>query len=81
LAAAFFLLGGQPKDCVSILIQKLEDFHLALFVSKLIENCEPGPMTLFIVKEHIFPHALENGDTVMLSLCHWILKDYSEVIN
>jgi hypothetical protein len=38
LAAAFFLLGGQLKDAVNILVKKLDDYQLALIVARLVEG-------------------------------------------
>lgn len=62
LAAAFFLLGGQLKDAVGVCLQKLQDFQLALVLSRLVEG-EGGPSDLFVIMLCSFSISLQ-GNTV-----------------
>lgn len=79
LAAAFFLLGGQLKDCVNICLQKLGDYQLALIVARLVEG-EDSPIYKSVLKEYVLPKAQEQHDKFLANIALWLMKDYSESV-
>ncbi len=81
IAAAFFLLGGQLKDCVDICIKKLADHQLALLVARLVEGDGPHPIFDYIVTSHLLPLAKENNDQSLISISFWLLKRYSDSVS
>jgi WD40 repeat protein len=82
LAAAFFLLGGQLKDCVDVCIKKLGDYQLALLVARLVEGDNgPRPIFDYILTSHILPFAQQNKDHSLASISMWLLKKYSESVS
>ena len=56
LAAAFFILSGDLKDCLSVCLRKLDDPQLALCVSRLVEG-EVGDVTRQFLTSQIMPVA------------------------
>jgi hypothetical protein len=79
LAAAFFLLADQLRDAVSICVQKLNDYHLALFIARLFEG-DLGEISRDVLVSHVLPIARNNADLGLASLSHWLLRDYEAAL-
>ncbi|EDR41063.1 WD-40 repeat-containing protein [Dictyostelium discoideum AX4] len=79
LAASLFLLAGQLKKAVNLLLQMQGDFQLALVISRLYEG-ENGECSRMIIEDHIIPLAKKTNDRSLLSICNWLLKKYEDAI-
>ncbi|KAK5581449.1 hypothetical protein RB653_001482 [Dictyostelium firmibasis] len=79
LAASLFLLAGQLKKAVNLLIQMQGDFQLALVISRLYEG-ENGECSRMIIEDHIIPLAKKTNDRSLLSICNWLLKKYEDAV-
>ncbi|EGC36145.1 hypothetical protein DICPUDRAFT_151429 [Dictyostelium purpureum] len=79
LAASLFLLAGQLKKAVNLIIQMQGDFQLALVISRLYEG-ENGEVSKMIIEEHIIPQAKKTNDRSLLSIANWLLKKYEDAI-
>eukprot|EP01132_Coremiostelium_polycephalum_P008619 gene8619-10609_t len=77
LAASLFLLAGQLKQAVNLILQILGDFQLALVISRLFEG-EGGEISKMIIEDHIIPHAKKTNDRSLLSIANWLLKKYED---
>lgn len=79
LAAAFFLLADQLRDAVSICVQKLNDYHLALFIARLFEG-DLGEISRDVLVNHVLPLARSTADLGLASLTHWLLREYEAAL-
>ncbi len=79
LAAAFFLLADQLRDAVSICVQKLNDYHLALFIARLFEG-DLGDITRDVLVNHVLPLSRSSADLGLASLAHWLLREYEAAL-
>jgi len=79
LAAAFFLLADQLRDAVSICLQKLNDYQLALFIARLFEG-DLGEISRDILVNHVLPQAHDSADLGLASLAHWLLREYESAL-
>ncbi|KAN0040986.1 hypothetical protein ACTFIV_003522 [Dictyostelium citrinum] len=79
LAASLFLLAGQLKKAVNLLLQMQGDFQLALVISRLYEG-ENGECSRMIIEDHIIPHAKKTNDRSLLSIGNWLLKKYEDAV-
>jgi len=57
LAATFFLIGDSLKNAVSVCIDKLDDFMLALFICRLYEGSQKGDVFRSVLETTILPRA------------------------
>ena len=60
--------------------KNLHDFQLALVLCRLYEG-EFGPTYQSLLRDQMIPHYRETGNTAMVSICHWLLKQYPEALN
>ncbi|KAF8642016.1 hypothetical protein AX16_009737 [Volvariella volvacea WC 439] len=72
-AAAFFLLGGAPKDAISVCIKQLGDFQLAIMLARVVEQSNEGPILLEVVSNTILPIAIQEGNRWLGSWAFWLL--------
>ncbi|KAL8625455.1 hypothetical protein ACOMHN_018600 [Nucella lapillus] len=90
-AAALFLLADSLHDAVMVILDKLNDFQLALVVCRLYEIDDPLPQP---VCQLLYRHILgmdENGqnysshrshaDPFLRSMAFWMLKDYESALH
>ncbi|KAF2073581.1 hypothetical protein CYY_005098 [Polysphondylium violaceum] len=77
VAASLFLLAGQLKQAVNLIIQTTGDFQLALVISRLYEG-ENGDITKMIIEDHVIPLAKKSNDRSLMSICYWLTKRYEE---
>lgn len=71
-AAAFFLLGGAPRDAVSVCIRQLGDMHLAVAIARICG----GDVLTRLVREHVLPTAVARADRL---LACWALHALARV--
>ncbi|QDS72950.1 hypothetical protein FKW77_008419 [Venturia effusa] len=71
-AAAFFLLGGNLKDAVTILSNQLGDTQLAIAVARVYEG-DDGPVLAEFLAEKILPQAAEGGNRWLATWALWML--------
>lgn len=77
-AASFFLLGDSLKDCVNVVLTKLQDESLAVAICKVYE---PSGETLKeILLSHFAEKAIANNDKWTMSWIFWSLKERSKAI-
>lgn len=79
-AAAFFILGGQLKDAVSLCIRYLKDLELALLISRCYEGIH-GETAQGLIKTHILTSAISKGDRAVTSMMLWWLSEKSLAIS
>lgn len=60
-AAAFFLLGGAPRDATNVCIRQLGDMHLAVAIARICG----GDVLTRLVREHILPTAVARADRML----------------
>lgn len=71
-AAAFFLLGDSLRDAVNVCIRQLDDFQLAIAISRVYEG-DSGPVLRNILEEYSIPYAIQNGYRWLSSWSFWML--------
>ncbi|XP_046400831.1 dmX-like protein 2 isoform X2 [Ischnura elegans] len=91
-AAAFFLLAGALKDAIDVCLNKLDDFQLAMVISRLYEGeLDSAPPSLQRLLYDEILGCNSNGENQNLSKAHpdpflrsmalWILKDHTGSLN
>ncbi|KAJ9080896.1 regulator of (H+)-ATPase in vacuolar membrane [Entomophthora muscae] len=75
-AAAFFILGGQLKDAVSLCIRYLKDMELALLICRCSEGIY-GEVAQNLIKSHLLPDAISRGDRPTISMMLWWISEKS----
>ncbi|CAB4445912.1 unnamed protein product [Rhizophagus irregularis] len=78
-AAAFFLLGDQLKDAVNVCLKHLDDFQLAIAITRVYEG-EDGPILKAIYEDYIIPLAIRTGDRWLASLAFWSLNQRDKAV-
>lgn len=78
-AAYFFLLGDKLDDCLNIINSKLNDFELALTVSKLYQysrdlNMKPDNKPL--IEKYLIGPTIEKGDKWINSWIYWEIGEF-----
>lgn len=71
-AVCFFLLGESLKDAVNVCLRSLNDFQLALALSRSFEG-EQGPVWRSIIESNITPFAFRHGYRWLAFWCLWSL--------
>jgi RAVE protein 1 C terminal len=72
-AAAFFILGGSLKDAVAVCLRHLDDFQLAVALTRVVEGRDDGPILRDILNETIIPLAFKKGNRWLGSWAFWLL--------
>lgn len=78
-AAAFFLLGGNLKDAVSVLDNQLGDTQLAIAVARVYEGDE-GPILRDFLEERVLPDAIRDGNRWMANWAFWMLNKRDKAV-
>jgi len=78
-AAAFFLLGDQLRDAVNVCLKHLDDFQLAIAITRVYEG-EDGPILRSIFQDYIIPLAIRTGDRWLASLAFWSLNQRDKAV-
>ncbi|KAI0082261.1 hypothetical protein K474DRAFT_1742410 [Panus rudis PR-1116 ss-1] len=73
-AAAFFLLGGSLKDAVNVCIKNLQDFQLAVAITRVVEQGDEGPVLAEILNNTVLPVAFKEGNRYLASWAFWLLR-------
>ncbi|AOA63112.1 RAVE (Rav1p, Rav2p, Skp1p) complex subunit [Komagataella phaffii CBS 7435] len=79
-AAIFFLLGDSLKDCVNVLVKKLEDVPLAIAVARVYEGNDHGPVLKELLTNTILVSSAVKGDRWTTSWVFWKLSDRNRSI-
>lgn len=72
-AAVFFLLGDSLKDVVSVCLRQLDDFQLAIAITRVYEG-EDGPVFKSILEGTVLPLAFRKGYRWLASWAFWKLN-------
>ncbi|KAI0695128.1 RAVE protein 1 C terminal-domain-containing protein [Cytidiella melzeri] len=72
-AAAFFLLGGSLKDAVNVCIRNLQDFQLAIALTRVVEG-DDSPILSDILTKTVIPTAFKEGNRWLASWAFWLLR-------
>lgn len=72
-AATFFLLAGSLKDAVNLILRQLNDFQLAIAITRVYEG-DDGPVLKSILDETVLPLAFKEGYRWLASWAFWMLK-------
>ncbi|KAI0348528.1 hypothetical protein BDW22DRAFT_1350758 [Trametopsis cervina] len=72
-AAAFFLLGGSLKDAVNVCIRNMQDFQLAIALTRVVEGDE-SPLLRDILTKTVIPTAFREGNRWLASWAFWMLR-------
>ncbi|CAH6721324.1 regulator of V-ATPase in vacuolar membrane protein 1 [[Candida] jaroonii] len=78
-AAYFFLLGDKLDDCLNIINSKLNDFELALTVSKLYQHSRDFNVKTDnkpLIEKYLIGPALEKGDKWINSWIYWEIGEF-----
>ncbi|CAI2173797.1 12342_t:CDS:10 [Funneliformis geosporum] len=78
-AAAFFLLGDRLKDAVNVCLKHLDDFQLAIAISRVYEG-EEGLVLKSIYEDHVIPMAIRTGDRWLASMAFWSLNQRDKAV-
>lgn len=77
-AASFFLLAGSLKDAVNVCLRQLDDFQLAIAITRVHEGENPdgsiGPVLKFILEDFVLPIAFERGFRWLAGWAFWRLN-------
>lgn len=76
-SAYFFLLGDSPRDCCTILADKVKDIALAIAVAKVFKPVSnedsPNNCKIDVIEKYIIPQTLRNGDRWLNCWTFWEL--------
>ncbi|WWC58046.1 uncharacterized protein I303_100581 [Kwoniella dejecticola CBS 10117] len=74
-AAAFFMLGGSPKDAINVCLRHLNDWQLAVALARVVEPHEKsvGPLMKWILEDTVLPTAFKGGHRWLASWAFWTL--------
>ena len=73
-AAAFFMLGGCPKDAINVCLRQVDDWQLAVALARTVEGGTDGPLLKWILTETVVPLALAGGHRWLSTWAFWLLK-------
>eukprot|EP00961_Rhodomonas_salina_P047310 635501-Rhodomonas_salina.2 len=73
-AIAFFILGNNMREVVSLITQNLRRPLLAVLVVRLVQGHEEAKK---LVREVIIPTATEQQDRGLLHLCYWYVDEFA----
>ncbi|EFA80088.1 WD-40 repeat-containing protein [Heterostelium album PN500] len=77
LAASMFLLAGDLKQAINLILQVKGDFQLAYVIARLFEG-DGGATSQMILQDHVIPHAKKTDDRCLLSIANWLSKKYED---
>ncbi|WWC85740.1 uncharacterized protein L201_000606 [Kwoniella dendrophila CBS 6074] len=77
-AAAFFMLGGAPKDAINVCLRHLNDWQLGIALARAVEPNEAegkpvGPLMRWILEDTVLPMAFAGGHRWLASWAFWTL--------
>ncbi|KAK6905133.1 hypothetical protein I203_105952 [Kwoniella mangroviensis CBS 8507] len=77
-AAAFFMLGGSPKDAINVCLRHLKDWQLGVALARVVEPNEMegktiGPIMRWILEDTVLPIAFKGGHRWLASWAFWTL--------
>ncbi|KDE07889.1 hypothetical protein MVLG_01800 [Microbotryum lychnidis-dioicae p1A1 Lamole] len=73
-AAAFFLLGDSLKDAVNVCLRQLDDFQLAVAISRAYEG-DCGPVLKEVMELTVIPLAMRLHSRWLVSWAFWMMSD------
>ena len=65
LSAAFFLLGGCPRDALAVCAKQMKDIQLALFLARLMDGYPGGPLEIEILESYVKLHSNPTKEITM----------------
>ncbi|SCV70672.1 BQ2448_3434 [Microbotryum intermedium] len=71
---AFFLLGDSLKDAVNVCLRQLDDFQLAIAISRAYEG-DCGPVLKDVIEHTLVPFALHFHSRWLASWSFWMMND------
>nr|XP_019048640.1 WD-repeat protein [Kwoniella bestiolae CBS 10118]OCF27570.1 WD-repeat protein [Kwoniella bestiolae CBS 10118] len=73
-AAAFFMLGGSPRDAINVCLRHLNDWQLGVALARVVEPHEAvGPILKWILEDTVLPIAFRGGHRWLASWAFWTL--------
>ena len=72
-AAAFFMLGGCPKDAITICLRQLNDWQLGYALARAVEGGTDGPIVKSILTDTVLPLAMAGGHRWLATWAFWML--------
>ncbi|GJJ09914.1 hypothetical protein Clacol_004138 [Clathrus columnatus] len=72
-SAAFFLLGGNLKDAVTVCVRQLNDVQLAIALARVVEQRDDGPVFQGLLRDIVLPLAFKEGNRYLCSWAFWKL--------
>lgn len=71
-----FLLGDSLQDAVGVCLRQLNDWQLAIAITRAYEGDTdvPGPVLTGILESHVLPLAFKSGYRWLASWAFWMLK-------
>ncbi|SCZ99406.1 BZ3501_MvSof-1269-A2-R1_Chr7-1g09217 [Microbotryum saponariae] len=73
-ALAFFLLGDSLKDAVNVCLRQLDDFQLAVAISRAYEG-DCGPVLKEVMERTVIPLAMRLHSRWLVSWAFWMMGD------
>ena len=72
-AAAFFMLGGCPKDAINVCLRQLDDWQLGYALARAVEGGTDGPLVKWIIEETVIPLAMAGGHRWLATWAFWTI--------
>ena len=72
-AAAFFMLGGCPKDAVTVCLRQLKDWQLGYAIARVTEGSTEGPISRWVLTDTVIPLAFAGGHRWLATWAFWQL--------
>ncbi|WFD05059.1 regulator of (H+)-ATPase in vacuolar membrane [Malassezia vespertilionis] len=79
-AAALFLLGGATRDAVNVCVRNLHDVWLAIAIARMHEADDYGPVFCALLRQHIVPMAINQGDRWLGCWALYVLKEFDTLL-
>eukprot|EP00741_Cyanophora_paradoxa_P003417 tig00000704_g3320.t1 len=77
MAAAFFLLGGQPDDATNVCLKQMRDLNLAVVISRLVGG-DASDLHKKVLQQDVIPMTQELNDPILRCMAHWSLGEFSQ---
>lgn len=73
-AAAFFLLGDSLADAINVCVRQLDDFQLAVALTRVVEQGDDGPVLKHLLSNTVLPIAFAGGNRWLAGWAFWLLR-------
>jgi hypothetical protein len=68
-----FMLGGSPKDAITVCLRQMNDWQLGYALARAVEGGTDGPIARWILTDTVVPLAMTGGHRWLATWAFWML--------